>query len=83
MFGVDGANIEDLYDAAYFRSDITAVLAAREFSLTTRRAGTVAASMAGRRHPRRRNLALRAIPQSVGSQIHCQTTCPNCKGEPR
>ena len=41
MFGVDGANIEDLYGAAYFRSDITAVLAAHEFSLTTRRAGTV------------------------------------------
>jgi hypothetical protein len=50
MFGVDGANIEDLYDAAYFRSDITAVLAAHEFSLTARRAGTVPASMAGRRH---------------------------------
>src|ERR1700736_4685708 len=25
IFGVDGANIEDLYDAAYFRSDLTAV----------------------------------------------------------
>jgi acetolactate synthase I/II/III large subunit len=32
MFGVDGANIEDLYDAAYFSSDITAVLAKHEFS---------------------------------------------------
>src|SRR6201993_81018 len=32
IFGVDGANIEDLYDAAYFRSDITAVLAKHEFS---------------------------------------------------
>ena len=27
IFGVDGANIEDLFDAAYFRDDITAVLA--------------------------------------------------------
>lgn len=32
IFGVDGANIEDLYDAAYFRSDLTAVLAKHEFS---------------------------------------------------
>lgn len=31
IFGVDGANIEDLYDAAYFRTDITAVLAKHEF----------------------------------------------------
>jgi acetolactate synthase I/II/III large subunit len=35
VFGVDGANIEDLYDAAYFRSDITAVLAKHEFSAAT------------------------------------------------
>ena len=35
IFGVDGANIEDLYDAAYFRSDITAVLAKHEFSAAT------------------------------------------------
>ena len=34
-FGVDGANIEDLYDAAYFRSDLTAVLAKHEFSAAT------------------------------------------------
>jgi acetolactate synthase-1/2/3 large subunit len=32
IFGVDGANIEDLYDAAHFRSDITGVLAKHEFS---------------------------------------------------
>lgn len=32
IFGVDGANIEDLYDAAYFHSSITAVLAKHEFS---------------------------------------------------
>lgn len=32
IFGVDGANIEDLYDAAHFRSDLTAVLAKHEFS---------------------------------------------------
>src|SRR6201998_3352786 len=35
IFGVDGANIEDLYDAAYFRSDITAVLGKHEFSAAT------------------------------------------------
>ena len=35
VFGVDGANIEDLYDAAYFRDDITAVLAKHEFSAAT------------------------------------------------
>jgi acetolactate synthase I/II/III large subunit len=35
LFGVDGANIEDLYDAAYFRPDITAVLAKHEFSAAT------------------------------------------------
>ncbi|SPM38603.1 Acetolactate synthase large subunit or other thiamine pyrophosphate-requiring enzyme [Mycobacterium numidiamassiliense] len=35
IFGVDGANIEDIYDAAYFRSDITAVLAKHEFSAAT------------------------------------------------
>ena len=35
VFGVDGANIEDLYDAAHFRSDITAVLAKHEFSAAT------------------------------------------------
>lgn len=32
VFGVDGANIEDLYDAAFLRADITAVLAKHEFS---------------------------------------------------
>jgi acetolactate synthase-1/2/3 large subunit len=35
IFGVDGANIEDLYDAAYFSSAITAVLAKHEFSAAT------------------------------------------------
>jgi acetolactate synthase-1/2/3 large subunit len=35
IFGVDGANIEDLYDAAHFRSDISAVLAKHEFSAAT------------------------------------------------
>ena len=35
IFGVDGANIEDLYDAAHFRSDVTAVLAKHEFSAAT------------------------------------------------
>ncbi|CAM2939356.1 thiamine pyrophosphate-binding protein [Mycobacterium intermedium] len=35
IFGVDGANIEDLYDAAHFQSSITAVLAKHEFSAAT------------------------------------------------
>jgi acetolactate synthase I/II/III large subunit len=35
IFGVDGANIEDLYDAAHFQSEITAVLAKHEFSAAT------------------------------------------------
>ncbi|WP_396926036.1 thiamine pyrophosphate-binding protein [Mycolicibacterium sp.] len=35
MFGVDGANIEDLYDAAHFHSSVTAVLAKHEFSAAT------------------------------------------------
>ena len=35
IFGVDGANIEDLYDAAYFQTGITAVLAKHEFSAAT------------------------------------------------
>lgn len=44
LFGVDGANIEDLYDAAYSCAGLTAVLAKHEFSAATmadgyRRAG--------------------------------------------
>jgi acetolactate synthase-1/2/3 large subunit len=35
IFGVDGANIEDLYDAAFFCQNITAVLAKHEFSAAT------------------------------------------------
>jgi acetolactate synthase I/II/III large subunit len=35
IFGVDGANIEDLYDAAFFQPDITVVLAKHEFSAAT------------------------------------------------
>lgn len=35
IFGVDGANIEDLFDAAHFRADLTAVLAKHEFSAAT------------------------------------------------
>lgn len=35
IFGVDGANIEDLYDAAHFREHLTAVLAKHEFSAAT------------------------------------------------
>ncbi|KLO43444.1 acetolactate synthase [Mycobacterium nebraskense] len=35
VFGVDGANIEDLYDAAHFRPEVTAVLAKHEFSAAT------------------------------------------------
>jgi acetolactate synthase-1/2/3 large subunit len=35
IFGVDGANIEDVYDAAHFRRNITAILAKHEFSAAT------------------------------------------------
>lgn len=54
IFGVDGANIEDLYDAAHFRSDITAVLAKHEFSAATmadgyRRSGSRLGDWTGRR----------------------------------
>ncbi|HEU4363365.1 MAG TPA: thiamine pyrophosphate-binding protein [Mycobacterium sp.] len=35
IFGVGGANIEDVFDAAHFRSDIEAVLAKHEFSAAT------------------------------------------------
>lgn len=35
IFGVDGANIEDLYDAAHFQLAVTAVLAKHEFSAVT------------------------------------------------
>jgi acetolactate synthase I/II/III large subunit len=35
IFGVDGANIEDIYDAAHFCDDITAILAKHEFSAAT------------------------------------------------
>ncbi|WP_082969527.1 thiamine pyrophosphate-binding protein [Mycobacterium kyorinense] len=35
IFGVDGANIEDLYDAAFFSAEITAVVAKHEFSAAT------------------------------------------------
>jgi acetolactate synthase I/II/III large subunit len=35
VFGVDGANIEDLYDAAHICDGITAVLAKHEFSAAT------------------------------------------------
>ncbi len=47
IFGVDGANIEDLYDAAHFNTRVTAVLAKHEFSAATMadgyaRAGTPA-----------------------------------------
>ncbi len=35
IFGVGGANIEDLYDAAFFNDDLMAVLAKHEFSAAT------------------------------------------------
>ena len=35
LFGVGGANIEDIYDAAAFCEGITAVLAKHEFSAAT------------------------------------------------
>ncbi|OKH80960.1 acetolactate synthase [Mycobacterium sp. ST-F2] len=56
IFGVDGANIEDLYDAAFVSDDITAILAKHEFSAATMadgysravsRIGVVAATSGG------------------------------------
>lgn len=56
VFGVDGANIEDLYDAAHSCPDITAVVAKHEFSAvamadaygrTTSDIGVVAATSGG------------------------------------
>lgn len=56
IFGVDGANIEDLYDAAYCHPNVTAVLAKHEFSAATMadgysrsgaRLGVVAATSGG------------------------------------
>lgn len=56
IFGVDGANIEDLYDAAYFHAEVTAVLAKHEFAAGTMadgyaragaRIGVVAATSGG------------------------------------
>lgn len=35
FFGVDGANIEDLFDAAFLADDVTAILAKHEFSAAT------------------------------------------------
>jgi acetolactate synthase-1/2/3 large subunit len=35
IFGVDGANIEDLFDAAFLSADVTAILAKHEFSAAT------------------------------------------------
>jgi acetolactate synthase-1/2/3 large subunit len=40
IFGADGANIEDLYHAADFRPDITAVLAKHESSAATMALGS-------------------------------------------
>ncbi|MDX1879202.1 thiamine pyrophosphate-binding protein [Mycolicibacterium sp. 141076] len=56
FFGVDGANIEDLFDAAFLSDDITAILAKHEFSAATMadgysravsRIGVVAATSGG------------------------------------
>lgn len=56
FFGVDGANIEDLFDAAFLAEDITATLAKHEFSAATMadgysravsRIGVVAATSGG------------------------------------
>jgi acetolactate synthase-1/2/3 large subunit len=56
VFGVDGANIEDLYDALHFHDGITGVLAKHEFSAATMadgfsrassRLGVVAATSGG------------------------------------
>ena len=55
IFGVDGANIEDLYDAAHFHDDITAILAKHEFSAATMADGL----QPQRRRARRRGRDLR------------------------
>lgn len=56
FFGVDGANIEDLFDAAFLSDDVTAILAKHEFSAATMadgysravsRVGVVAATSGG------------------------------------
>lgn len=56
FFGVDGANIEDLFDAAFLSDEITAILAKHEFSAATMadgysravsRIGVVAATSGG------------------------------------
>ncbi|MDR3662135.1 MAG: thiamine pyrophosphate-binding protein, partial [Mycobacterium sp.] len=56
LFGVDGANIEDLFDAAFLTGDLTAILAKHEFSAATMadgysravsRVGVVAATSGG------------------------------------
>jgi acetolactate synthase-1/2/3 large subunit len=56
FFGVDGANIEDLFDAAFLADDVTAILAKHEFSAATMadgysravsRIGVVAATSGG------------------------------------
>lgn len=44
VFGVDGANIEDLYDALFLRDDITGVLAKHEFSAAAMADGLARAS---------------------------------------
>ncbi|HET7740746.1 MAG TPA: thiamine pyrophosphate-binding protein [Mycobacterium sp.] len=44
VFGVDGANIEDLYDAMFGRDDITGVLAKHEFSAAAMADGLARAS---------------------------------------
>jgi acetolactate synthase-1/2/3 large subunit len=44
VFGVDGANIEDLFDALFFRDDITGVLAKHEFSAAAMADGLARAS---------------------------------------
>ena len=65
IFGVDGANIEDLYDAAHFRDDITAVLAKHEFSAATMADGY---SRSGCRPGRRGRDLRRRLPE------HCRRT---------
>lgn len=56
FFGIDGANIEDLFDAAFLADDVTAILAKHEFSAATMadgysravsRIGVVAATSGG------------------------------------
>ncbi len=71
IFGVDGANIEDLYDAAYFHNGLTAVLAKHEFAAGTMADGYARAGGAdrgGRRDVGRRIVESRCSARGIVHQ---------------